>query len=145
MWSPKTTEVEPNEMLGRRAYGDFSPGQKSGDQFFKYRTKMFVDTRLGNDLSLDRLGKGTYQKEVVSFLTPLANQQKADFRGWAQFRYSDLEKYAFLVRPTPQDEPNNPYHADLDRSKHRTRQQAELLGFALAGVASLHNFVEKAA
>jgi hypothetical protein len=139
MWTPDPNEIKPSETIGRRVLGKgfAGPGAKVPEGFFKIT--VFMDSRLNEDLSFDRLGERGVDKSVTKFLTPLGVDQgqtlapPQEFSGWAAIPMAKLN--FVTLRPTPTDEPHNPFHADLSREDFRGRSQAETLAFRLAILA----------
>ena len=140
MWTPDPDEVKPSESIGRRVFGKgwlAGPDAKGPQGYFKIT--IFMDSRLDQDLSFDRLGETGVDKRVTRFLTPLGVDQgqtltpPKEFSGWAAISMARLD-FA-TVRPTPTDEPCNPFHADLSREGFREKVQAETLAFRLAYLA----------
>jgi hypothetical protein len=139
MWTPDPDEVKPSETIGRRVFGNpfAGAGAKVPEHFFKIT--VFMDSRRDKDLSFDRLGERGVDKSVTRFLTPLGADQgrtlapPKEFSGWAAIPMAKLD-FA-TVRPTPTDEPYNPFHADLSREGFRERAHAEMLAFRLAILA----------
>lgn len=140
MWAPDPDHIRPNEMLGRRVFTD-KPFVESGGKGLEghFKIDIFFDRRLGDDLSVDRLGEGSPMKAVRRFLTPLARAQGGSmepprpFSGWAAI---SMKKLGFVeVMAAPTDEPRNPYHAEISRALFRNKVQAETLAFRLAAEA----------
>ena len=139
MWTPDRDEIKPSETIGRRVFGNpfAGPGAKVPERHFKIT--VFMDSRLDQDLSFDRLGERGVDRCVTGFLTPLGVDQgkilapPKEFSGWAAIPMAKLD-FA-TVRPSPTDDPYNPYHADLDRERFRERDHAEMLAFRLAVLA----------
>lgn len=139
MWKPDKNKVSDKEIIGRRLFGHkiFIAPRERG----LFKMDIFYDTRLANDLSFDRLGLKTVDKDVVKFLTQQCHQhgslQNKTFVGWAAIKVSDSKK--LTIQPTPTEE--NPYHADLSREGYRDPLSAELLAYRLAHHASVLELV----
>jgi len=124
-WSPGPA-IKPGEYVGRRV---FDTNTSALDKH-SLSPNLFLDTRLHEDLSFDRLGEGSIAKQVVTFLTPICDheghKQQKTFFGWLAALRRSI-KYE-EVRPDPLTEAvhgvENPYHALLDRSAARQRGQA---------------------
>ncbi|OWV72382.1 hypothetical protein ATY76_05995 [Rhizobium sp. R339] len=125
-WSPGEA-VTPSEVIARRVF------DKNSDAPLDMQSldpNLFLDTRLQEDLSLDRLGEGQPLKAVISHLTPAcdddASRQKKHFRGWLATQRKNVKFEA--VRPDvltiERDGVDNPFHALLDRSAAREKGQA---------------------
>ena len=87
MWNPDPNKIAGSEVLGRRVFTDkpfVGPGGRLPEGCFKI--DIFFDTKLGDDLSFDRLGEGSPVKAVRKFLTPLANAEAASMRPPRPFR-----------------------------------------------------------
>jgi hypothetical protein len=134
MWKPDKNKVSDKEIIGRRIFGHkifIAPPERG-----LFKMELFYDKRFENNLSFDRIGLKTVDKEVVKFLTPQCHEhgkmQNKKFVGWAAIRVSDLKKLE--IQATASSE--NPYHADLMREDFRDAVSAELLAYRLAHHAS---------
>src|SRR5580698_8392009 len=98
-WDPDLNSIGTNEHLGRRIIDELrligAQDQIAPDRL---RAGHFMDTRVGEDVSLDRLGKSSIDKRVCNFLRPLAMRhaesfkEPREFRGWAVIRAGFLSK-----------------------------------------------------
>ena len=122
-WIPEAA-ISPTEWLGRRMFGSPSKAAiKSLEDLTS--TEAFIDTRVDDDLSLDRLGDPNIAKSAVAELTPLADAEasanKKTFNGWFACRQRDLKYVA--VKPSPlnfaEHGIDNPYHAEIVRDNVR--------------------------
>lgn len=140
-WVPDPGEgIGSNEPLGRRVFDD-PVWRDSLQQGLKYviRYDHFYDTRLSENLSLDRLGSaGNPSKKVIAFLKAKADreasQRNTRFEGWAYLlaKHFKLLEKPLPLRPSPVSGPlENPYHADLQRDSYREKKDAYLLALHL--------------
>lgn len=120
---PSDDGVLPSEVVGRRIM------EKPGFSI-SISLDQFEDRRLNDDLSLDRLGVNSHNKEVVKILTPLADEGAAsrnlDFYGWFAIHSKKLK--GIVLRPdklrAAEDGVDNPYHAVVSRENFRLKDQA---------------------
>lgn len=124
--APHKSEIKDGELIGRRVFD-----KKQATITLESLTyNVFFDTRLGDDLSVDRLGNGSATRSIVRQLTILADeaasQQSTMFCGWAAIHKKYL-KYV-TIRPDPISEKlegiENPHHALIDRSGVREKTLA---------------------
>lgn len=124
-WTPGE-DVRPSEVIGRRIFDKTLDHLKGVESV----PNIFFDTRLEDDLSLDRLGDGQPHRQTVAFLTPLcdsaAQVQGKIFGGWlaAQRKHIRYENVRADALTLDRDGIDNPFHALLDRSAARERGQA---------------------
>lgn len=123
-WKPDLSTIKNSELIGRRLFEPLEFEPIGSVQRAKYRLDDFLDNRLQQDLSVDRLGENQPHRPTVRFLTRLADgaaaERKKTFHGWASIRVKDLKKLS--VRPSPVEAPAdkaNPYHAGIDRTQVR--------------------------
>ena len=143
-WTPPN-EVSKKEVVGRRAFGSRVFEKEKGPFRLRYKINVFLDSKDG-DLSVDRLGVRHVEEDVLQFLYPLCNAIAAKgntkFQGWAQFLVSDLP---MRVTKTESIGENNPYHAEIDRSNHRSEEAQRSFAFELCVYASKYEFVSSPA
>jgi len=116
-WHPPLDAVGPNEVIGRRLFES-----SAASSLRPLSTQHFMDSRVDEDLSVDRLGDTGVNKVVCRSLTSEADAEAAkrskSFHGWASIRCKDLKKAN--VKPVPitlaEHGTDNPYHAEIDRS-----------------------------
>ena len=157
-WQPDPADpIGDNEPLGRRIFDDdlWRDALAQGMAHI-FRPDHFYDNRLEEDLSFDRLGmSGNPQAIVLSFLNALAHAEAEnrgkDHAGWGwvlRKNLRDSDRAVLKVRPSPiiddPDSPDNPYHADLLRENHRTKQQANYLALQLAHLFNKNGELEPA-
>ncbi|MBA1144592.1 hypothetical protein [Mesorhizobium neociceri] len=139
-WSPSPVSIDPTEIVGRRLLAKTYkgwPSQNPTRENLKLSPEAFQDTRLGEDLSVDRLGLQNPVKTVVRRLSALASEEayraSKEFHGWIAMAVQDLK--GVKVFPTPltieKDGVDNPFHADIDRSLAREQGQAFHLSVSL--------------
>lgn len=127
-WTPDNNQVKPSEFVGRRIFG------KSSDEVssIELTPNMFFDSRLNEDLSLDRLGENKVNKEVVKQLTPLCDSAAQNmsppqtFFGWAAIQLKNMTRAKVFPDPLTleRDKVENSYHALIDRSSVRNKDAA---------------------
>ena len=132
-WTPDPAEIDNREAIGRRIYGD----KVFDGQGPRLRVDHFMDERLAQDLSVDRLGLNNPEKQVKRYLKPIAaaaNNTKS-FTGWAALKVSSIRnrKYPLDILATPQE--NNEYHADISRNNIGNLVNAYSLAFRLRDCA----------
>ncbi|MUZ65355.1 hypothetical protein [Agrobacterium vitis] len=132
-WKPGE-KVDSKELVGRRI---FESAHRSPEKS-ALSPNIYFDTRLAEDLSLDRLGHGQSDKRVLKHITPLADEagraQGKVFNGWAATRAGPLSKLAAMKSDpmeAERDGIDNPYHALVDREHYRVREAAYALSRAL--------------
>lgn len=139
-WKPSPTAVEPAELVGRRllakTYERWTvDGVPSGQ--IRLTQEAFEDTRLGEDLSVDRLGPGAPLARILTRLTEIADDEAAKaskvFSGWVAIAVKELKTLKVIASPLTRAEHgiDNPFHADIDRSLFRQRAQAFQLSVSL--------------
>lgn len=115
-WRPDPRKVGDQEPIGRRVYGD-----KIYDRSKRLRIDHFQDSRLENDLSVDRLGRANPERAVVRYIGPKAEEANPGkpFAGWAALRVNSIRngRYPLEVLASPNDD--NEYHADICRDGFR--------------------------
>lgn len=140
IWEPSSESIQPTEIVGRRllakTYKDWPTlGPPNGQ--LKLSAEAFEDSRLDEDLSLDRLGTSNPVKTVVRRLTVVADAEAAktfkSFFGWVAIAARDLKNSTLVPSPLSIEEHgiDNPFHADIDRSGFRERAQAFHLSVSL--------------
>ncbi|MHC2792587.1 hypothetical protein ACVINZ_001599 [Mesorhizobium jarvisii] len=139
-WQPSLDNVEPAEIVGRRllakTYKDWPAlGPPNGQ--LKLSAEAFEDSRLSEDLSVDRLGVNNPVRAVVRRLTVVADTEAAkalkQFCGWIAIAAKDLKNSRVFASPLSIEEHgiDNPFHAEIDRSQFRERAQAFHLSVSL--------------
>jgi len=135
MWAVDRKKVSLKENLGRRV---FLAKPYSDEAKRLLKLSIFLDDRLEEDLSLDRLGvRQPDIAPVTAKLTPLAIAAGAKmapaqpFKGWAAFKMSELRPLSVRADPNPPEEPTNEFHALLDRTDFRNEAQANTLAHRL--------------
>ena len=132
-------KISDKETVGRRVFGSDMSGTKDKPTF---GYKLFLDDRLEDDISVDRLGIKAPEIKHHEEITALGNahgrrrQPPRTFRGWAQIKVSDLSMFKYAVNATPAHEEENKYHAEVSRDGHRTIETARSMAFLLASYAS---------
>lgn len=123
-WKPDPNSVSSGEWVGRRI---FSGAGKAAELSYN----LFYDSRLDEDLSLDRLGEGADPiKFVVEQVTAIADAEAEkhgkDFHGWMAARCKTLKNVNIFPDPLTiaAHGVDNPYHALLDRSRAREKADA---------------------
>lgn len=143
MWNPPD-QVSTKEMIGRRAFGK-DKSVFANSEATKYKLNVFLDDRLADDLSFDRLGVRAADSEVVEFLTALGDEigrkMNKQFRGWAQIKVEDLGKLEF--KKTDAEGEEKPFHGELSREDFRNENAARALAFQLCELASRHSFLSR--
>lgn len=143
-WKP-TQAISPKEMVGRRAFGSKVFSATDQKSVLRYRITVFLDNQQDTGLSVDRLGIKRADGKVLALLCPLcdtmANKRATSFKGWAQIHAADLKG---RISRTPAIGENNPYHAEIDRSKYNSKETRRSLAFELCVHASKHKFIDRA-
>ncbi len=101
--------------------------------------KDFHDNRPSN-LSVDRLGINSPNKEITSSIKPVAHKRAVgrglQFNGWITVQASKIKKY-YQITPepvlTPEDE-KNLYHAGIVREGMTSKREIELWAVTLYGI-----------
>ena len=141
-WKPPK-HISVKEVVGRRTFGS-KVFDRSAGTTLHFRIDVFMDSRPGTGLSGDRLGVRAAQQEVLQFLYPLcddmATKGATTFVGWAQISAKDLRG---TIRATISTGEDNPYHAEIDRSKHPTEESLRSLAFELCVHASKQEFIDR--
>ena len=138
-WAPDKTAVKNSEVIGRRTFGDEAAIRDPKGRTH-FRTDLFIESPQ-HDLSFDRLGENKVNGGALQFLSPLGHAHgdrlapKKPFLGWISIAMKDLETLASRVKPTPAENEDNPYHADLSRDGLRDPEAARLLAFKLSCLA----------
>lgn len=133
-----TKEVKDSEFIGRSLHGKKESNVFCDKGLIKWQ--QFYDSRLEENLSVDRIGDKQIDKGSLTYLHPLAVSRNPEpFQGWATIKVQKITtgKFACNVIPTPiLDEENannsNELHADIDRTNFRTEQLAYCLAVALS-------------
>jgi len=137
-----TKEVKDTELIGRSLYG-----KRERDVFCDrglVKWQQFYDSRLENDLSVDRIGNKQIDKGSLLYLLPLAENRKSEpFKGWAVIKVEKMRKGKLKIKvyPSPVNDDANPdnsneLHADVDRSNFRSETLAPILAAALSHLVS---------
>ncbi len=141
-WYPPT-HISQKEIVGRRTFGSRVFDKTNG--VLKYKIDIFLDKRTAFNLSVDRLGVRVADRNVVDFLKPLcdesAEKRSSKFNGWAQISVNQIQKIG--VRATEAINEENPYHAEISRSRHQTVSALRSLAFELCVYASKHDFISR--
>lgn len=142
MWSPPP-EISKKEFLGRRAFGSDVGFTDRG--VTHYEPDLFMDERPGSELSFDRLGiRERDFVETAEWLLPyceeIAKKGATTFKGWARILVRDLKE--LRVSPTEPEGEENPYHAELDRSKYYDEELRYTLAFRLCTLCAKNDFLK---
>ena len=141
MWDPPD-QVSTKEMIGRRAFGK-DKSVFANPEATRYKLGVFLDDRLADDLSFDRLGVRAADSDVVEFLIALGDElgrtRDKQVRGWAQIKADDLRKLDF--KKTDAEGEENPFHGELSREDLRNENAARDLAFQLCELASRYLFL----
>lgn len=140
-WTPQSNQpVGPNEHVGRRLFDEPSlMGARDQKPMARLNLRHFEEKRDGQ-VSLDRLGRTSFDKAIVRYLKPRADKAGAKFsspkvfHGWAVLTARKFASppaptgYALSVIASPEngnDLDENIYHA------HVADQQRDYYGMAL--------------
>lgn len=121
-WTPNETAVNANELVGRRI---FEKADRTILSTADIKSDVFDDSRLHEDLSVDRLGNPNPDRKALKYLTSLADEEaeKRDraFNGWIAIHAKKLKRVT--IKPDPltlaKDGTSNSFHAVIDRSAVR--------------------------
>ena len=155
VWYPPP-EVDEKELIGRRLL-DRAGKERATDEDGRplYDVDDFYDTRLEEDLSVDRLGNPNATPDTLREITKLADQEAGRpessrvFIGWATIRVRNLrwpgwdaKEGKVTASPTLREDGTveNHWHADINRDGFREKAQA----YALATLLQ-HTFLRKGA
>lgn len=137
---PCPDTVGDKELIGRRLLE--LPYTDEYGIFLK--VNHFIDTRIEEDLSVDRLGEtGSVNKKALRHLSRLsfrhAEINSNSFFGWCTCRVGYLKTFPYVVIASPDRTENdekfwNHYHADISRSDHRNKRRAYELATALTHI-----------
>jgi hypothetical protein len=137
-WNPNPDKVEPEEVVGRRAFGECFAGKSARIPEKYFRLEVFYEKRGDHNLSLDRLGIRQAQPEVITYLHPFcvqhAEARHDPFTCWAAIRM-DLITRDTVLPTLDEEEPGNYFHAELILDAYRAPEAAEGLAFKLSCVA----------
>ena len=139
-WRPDPDHVEDQEAIGRRVYSD-----KILRRDGRLRVDHFEDSRLDNDLSVDRLGNPNPMRAVKAYLAAKASAANPDrsFAGWAALRVSAIRNHKAPLEVIATPKEDNEYHADICRDRFRDKVHAYNLAIRLKEAAeSTFGFVE---
>lgn len=141
-WNPPKS-VSPKEIVGRRTFGTRIFDES--ENILPYKIDIFLDDRIGENLSVDRLGVRRAMTNVVEFLLPLcdrsAMKRSSKFQGWAQIEVGQITKLG--VHATEAVDEENPYHAEISRSNHKTVSAMRSLAFELCVHAARNDFLDR--
>lgn len=91
-WNPDDV-VDDKEIIGRRLFGETQlRGAQGQPNFSRIPLAHFRETRVGEDLSVERLGRSNPEGQVLSYLRPRAEyagkklRDPKTFDGWATVR-----------------------------------------------------------
>lgn len=123
-WEPDTNSIGTSEYLGRRILNEMRLiGAQDQTDPLGLRVIHFMETRAGEDISLDRLGKSSIDWHVCNEIKPIAIRhsetfrEPKEFKGWRVIRVGVLRKpprgRPMIIVPDPTDEGelSNKYHA----------------------------------
>ncbi|WP_416898915.1 MAG: hypothetical protein ACMVY4_04070 [Minwuia sp.] len=105
---------------------------------------------MDQNLSVDRLGVRKPDCKVLEYLDPICKDHEArlnaglegkarTFHGWAQINVSELRRNSIEIQSSPDEENNNPYHADIVRGIEK--RFAQWLAFILRELAQQNELV----
>ena len=131
-WEPETDKpIGSNEHLGRRLFDEpILAGAQDQKPYVGLDYRHFEEKRIGDDVSLDRLGRTCVEKSIVRYLLPLAmsaaesTHETKIFHGWSVLKAQILrcpprpKLPKFEVVPSPvldQENVKNIYHAHIIR------------------------------
>jgi len=125
MNSKPPSAVDSKEIIGRRIFEDAVWNGDAGSAKKRVRIDHFLDDRLDDGVSVDRLGLNNPVKTVRRVLTPISiraaeAQNKGPFRGWVAIANKDIDSWPFHVVSDPVVdgvEDCNPHHALIDRAQ----------------------------
>lgn len=110
-WAPDSAKVEKGELLGRRLFPRPSlAGATDQRPVPSFDFRNFEESRDAGEVSLDRLGRGSAEKQVLKYLTPRAEAaaegftSKRIFNGWACIQAKKLledKKLPLDLVPSP--------------------------------------------
>ena len=142
IWKPPKS-LSPKEIVGRRTFG--SRIFDKSDSILPYKIDIFMDSRIGENISVDRLGIRQAKPDVIEYLSPLCDKsafkRSSNFVGWAQIEVSQIENLG--VHATDAVDEENPYHAEISRLGHQTVKAMRSLAFELCVHASKHSFLSR--
>lgn len=103
-WNPDN-QIGPGEQIGRRLFDEPKlSGAPDQNPFVGLDLRNFMETRDDAEFSLDRLGRGNIEVQVLSYLKPRAEQlatakRAKQFNGWAPLTMKELAsgKNSFTV------------------------------------------------
>ena len=143
IWYPPP-EVDEKELIGRRLL-DRAGKERSTSEDGRplYDVGDFYDTRLEDDLSVDRLGNPNPTLDTLREITKLADQEAGRpesnrvFIGWATIRVQKLRFPGWdakvIASPTLREDGTveNHWHADIKRDGFREKAHAYALAATL--------------
>lgn len=133
-------KVEDTEIIGRSLHGSKATDAYSREWVIKWN--QFYDSRLDDDLSVDRLGNYAVNIDHVEYLIPkMPFRKPATFQGWGVLDTGVLrqeQKLTVYVDPVVDSNPliENPLHAQISRTNHRDIEDAKDLAKVLAHIAT---------
>lgn len=125
-WDPDQSNIDKKEVIARRIFR--SDPNSLFDDVSKLKFDDVHDTRLDENISVDRLGINSPNRSAKQFVTRLADSIAASrsksFVGWAAIVRDRLP--AVDVRPVPitEEDIENIFHAEIMRSDFRKKNQA---------------------
>ena len=138
-WTPSYELITESEVIGRRLFR--KSGTTNEEASKQYKWKDFYDSRLEEDLSVDRLGTPTIDGIGCNFLTGLACEEaenrKLEFRGWAAIQNKKLKDAIIEPRPIPEI---NPFHGEILRDAVRDKMLSYYFACALRMNFQDHGF-----
>ncbi len=137
-----TQEVKDTELIGRSLHGKKDSEVFCDRGFIKWQ--QFYDSRLDENLSVDRIGNKNIDRGSLLYLLPLAKKRMdKPFKGWAVIQVKKMRagKRSFNIIPTPINDDENPdnsneLHADIDRQDFRSETLAYTLAVTLSHLVS---------
>lgn len=129
-------QISGGSVIGRRLFG----AKPETSSSLKCSPRWFRDTRLPSNLSVDLLGIGQVDKSRTKRLTVHADSEAAagssTFEGWVAILLKNLR----AIKVIPNEVPNNPFHAEIDRTEVISRASEHHFATSLAWSFQEHGF-----